>query len=141
MVALGFDSGAVHAKATTSGSTCLSSFEAELDGLTTILKSVIRIRHILQELLPDFTAKGIIFSDNEALVNFVNGDGPMAKRVRHIEIRQWFTRDTIIQKEQFELIHMPGKEIPADKLTKLVNVSEHEQFRSEILGLSLLLPG
>jgi hypothetical protein len=47
MVALGLDSGAVHAKATTSGSTYLSSFEAELDGLTTILKSVIRIRHIL----------------------------------------------------------------------------------------------
>ena len=137
MVALGLDSGAVHAKATTSGSTCLSSFEAELDGLTTILKSVIRIRHILQELLPDFTAKGIIFSDNEALVNFVNGDGPMAKGVRHIEIRQWFTRDTI-QKGQFELIHMPGKEIPADKLTKLGNISEHAQFRSQILGLSLL---
>jgi hypothetical protein len=60
MVALGLDSGAAHAKATTSGSTCLSSFEVELDGLTTILKSVIRIRHILQEL-PEFTAKGIIF--------------------------------------------------------------------------------
>ena len=30
MVALGLDSGAVHAKATTSGSTCLSSFEAEM---------------------------------------------------------------------------------------------------------------
>ena len=40
MVALGLDSGAVHAKATTSGSTCLSSFEAELDGLTTIAGSI-----------------------------------------------------------------------------------------------------
>ena len=76
MVALGLNSGAVHTKATTSGSTCLSSFEAKLDGLTTILKSVMRIRHILQEILPDFNAKGIIFSDNEALVNFVNGDDP-----------------------------------------------------------------
>jgi hypothetical protein len=79
MVALGLDSGAVHAKATTSGSICLSSFEAELDGLTTILKSVIRIRHILQELLPEFTA--------EAILDFVNGDGLMAKGNRHIEIR------------------------------------------------------
>jgi hypothetical protein len=43
MVALGLNSGAVHTKATTSGSTCLSSFEAKLDGLTTILKSVMRI--------------------------------------------------------------------------------------------------
>ena len=33
-----------------------------------------------------------------------------------------------IQKGQFELIHMPGKEIPADKLTKLGNVSEHKQY-------------
>jgi hypothetical protein len=64
----------------------------------------------------------------------------MAKGVRHIEIRQWFTSNDTIQKGQFELIHMPGKEIPADKLTKLGNVSEHEQFRSQILGLSLLLP-
>ena len=129
----------MHAKATTSGSTCLSSFEAELDGLTTLLKSVMRIRHILQELLPEFTTKGTIYSDNEALVNFVNGDGPMAKGVRHIEIRQWFTRDTI-QKGQFELIHMPGVDIPADKLTKLGNISEHAQFRTQILGLSLLPP-
>ena len=93
----------------------------------------------MQELLPDFTAKGIIFSDNEALVNFVNGDGPMAKGVRHIEIRQWFTRDTI-QKGQIQLTHMPEKDIPADKLTKLGNVSEHAQFCSQILGLSLLPP-
>ena len=40
----------------------------------------------------------------------------MAKGVRHIEIRQWFTRDTI-QKGKFDLIHMPGVDIPADKLT------------------------
>jgi hypothetical protein len=46
----------------------------------------------------------------------------MAKGVRHIEIRQWFTRDTI-QKGQFDLIHMPGVDIPADKLTKLGNIS------------------
>ena len=51
--------------------------------------------------------------------------------------RLWFTRDTI-QKGQFDLIHMPRKEIPADKLTKLGNVSEHAQSRSQILGLSLL---
>ena len=63
----------------------------------------------------------------------------MAKGVRHIVIRQWFTRDTI-QKGQFELINMPGKKIPADKLTKLGYFSEHEQFCSQILGLSLLLP-
>ncbi len=52
------------------------------------------IRHILQELLPEFTAK--TFSDNEVLVNFVNGDGLMAKGVRHIKIHQWFTLNLAI---------------------------------------------
>ena len=55
----------------------------------TVLKLVIHIRHMLQELLPDFTTKGVIFSYNEALVNFVNGNGPMVKGVRHFEIHQW----------------------------------------------------
>ena len=137
LVTLGPQSGAVHAKATTSGSTCLSSFEAELDGLTTIIKSVSRLRYILQELLPDFTSGGTIYSDNEALVNFVNGTGPMAKGVRHIEIRQWYTRDTI-QQGNFKVVHMPGAHIPADKLTKLGVFAEHDLFRRHILGLHLL---
>jgi hypothetical protein len=65
----------------------------------------------------------------------------MVKGVRHIEIRQWFSRNTI-RKGQFELILMlPGVDIPADKLTnKLGNISKHAQFRSQILGLSLLQP-
>ena len=76
----------------------LFTFKAELDGLMTVLKLVIHIRHMLQELLPDFTIKGVIFSYyNEALVNFVNGNGP----VRHIEIHQWLTRDAI-QKVEFQ---------------------------------------
>ena len=33
---------------------------------------------------------------------------------------------------------MPEKTIPAEKLAKLGNASEHEKFRSQILGLSLL---
>jgi hypothetical protein len=47
IAALGPSSGAVHAKATTSTSTCTSSFEAELDyALTTILKKLLRLRNI-----------------------------------------------------------------------------------------------
>ena len=135
--ALGPNSGAIQAKATTSTATCLSSFEAELDGLTTMLKTLMRLRHILHELLPDFPTQSHIFSDNEALVNFINSDTPFAKGVRHVEMRQYFTRDTLL-KGEFKLEHIKGTEIPADKLTKLCNVTEHQQFTRQILGLSLL---
>ena len=135
--ALGPNSGAIQAKATTSTATCLSSFEAELDGLTTMLKTLMRLRHILRELLPDFPTQSHIFSDNEALVNFINSDTPFAKGVRHVEMRQYFTRDNLL-KGEFKLQHIKGTEIPADKLTKLGNVTEHQQFTRQILGLTLL---
>jgi hypothetical protein len=52
-------------------------------------------------------------------------------------MRQYFTRDTLL-KGEFKLEHIKGTEIPADKLTKLGNVTEHQQFTRQILGLSLL---
>jgi hypothetical protein len=129
--ALGPQSGAIQAKATTSTSTCLSSFEAELDGLTTMLKTLLRLRHIFRELLLDFPTQSQIFSDNEALVNFINSYTPFAKGVRHVEMRQYFTRDTF--KGEFKLGHnIKGTKIPADKLTKLGNVTEHQQFTRQI---------
>ena len=121
--ALGPTSGAIQAKATTSTATCLSCFEAELDGLTTMLKTLLRLRHILRELLPDFPTQSHIFSDNEALVNFINSDTPFTKGVRHVEMRQYFTRDTLL-KGEFKLEHIKG--------------TEHQQFTRQILGLSLL---
>jgi len=48
-----------------------------------------------------------------------------------------YTNDSI-QKGEFQYTHMPEKTIPAEKLAKLGNASEHEKFRSQILGLSLL---
>jgi hypothetical protein len=135
--ALGPQSGTIQAKATTPTSTCLSSFEAELDGLTTMLKTLLRLRHIFRELLLDFPTQSQIFSDNEALVNFINSYTPFAKGVRHVEMRQYFTRDTF--KGEFKLGHnIKGTKIPADKLTKLGNVTEHQQFTRQIISLSLL---
>ena len=137
IAALGPSSGAVHAKATTSTSTCTSSFEAELDALTTILKTLLRLRNILKDLLPEFSNQGKIYSDNKALVDFVNTEQSMVKGVRHVEMRFWFTRDTLL-KGQFVLNHISGDQMPADHLTKLGNIQEHRNFTQQILGLPLL---
>ncbi len=50
---------------------------------------------------------------------------------------QYFTRDNLL-KGEFKLQHIKGTEISADKLTKLGNVTEHQQFIRQILGLTLL---
>jgi hypothetical protein len=113
----------------------MSSFESELDAATSAIKSLSRIATVLEELGID-TYPPLLYSDNEAMVNFVRGQG-VAKGVRHIELRMWYTR------EQFKLgkfcfDYMPGKELPADKLTKLASREGHETFRHHILDLGLL---
>lgn len=129
--------GAISATATTTKSVCLSSFEAELDGLTSIFKKVYSFRNILKDLFPQFADKGIINCDNQALVNFINGDGGIVKGVRHINIRQEFTKEKV-KEGHFSLQHVPGATIPTDKLTKLGNPTEHAIFLSQIQGLHLL---
>jgi hypothetical protein len=52
-------------------------------------------------------------------------------------MRQYLTRDNLL-KGEFKLQNIKGTEIPADKLTKLSNVTEHQQFTRQILGLILL---
>jgi hypothetical protein len=71
------------------------------------------------------------------LVDFVNTEQPMVKGVRHVEMRFWFTWDTLL-KGQFVLIHMSGDQMPTDHLTKLGNIQEHRKFTQQILGLTLL---
>jgi hypothetical protein len=103
-----------------------------------MLKTLLRLRHVLHELLPDFPTQSHIFSDNEAFVNFINSDTPFAKGIRHVEMRQYFTRDYLLKEGEFKLQHIKGTEIPTDKLTKLGNVTEHQQFTRQTLGLTLL---
>jgi len=128
-------SGSIHAKSTASTLVSMSSFESELDAATSAIKSLSRISTVLEELGID-TYPPQLYSDNEAMVNFVKGQG-VAKGVRHIELRMWYTREQFKQ-GKFCFDYMPGKELPADKLTKLATREDHEKFRHHILGLGLL---
>jgi hypothetical protein len=129
------DAGSIHAKSQASTLVRLSSFESELEAATGAIKSLNKLATILAELgLAQH--EPLLYSDNEAMVNFVKGEG-MAKGVRHMELRMWFTREQYKQ-GKFVFEHMPGKEIPADKLTKLATREEHEKFRHQVLGLGLL---
>ena len=133
---LNIDAGCVSASATASHTIPLSSFEAELDGTTKMIKNEARIRNTADEMGINIQKPSLLYSDNLAMIKFVKGEG-VAKGIRHVEMRMWYTREEF-SKGNFEFEHMPGIEIPTDKMTKLGNVTEHREFTRNVLGHNLV---
>jgi hypothetical protein len=136
LIKLGGDAGAIYSRSTATAGVHLSSFEAELDGVSSALKTVSRLTNILTELQQHFAAKAVLYSDNKAMIEFIKGEG-VAKGVRHMELRMWFIREKY-QQGGVDIEYMEGVKLPADKLTKLGNKKSHAEFRAHILGLKLL---
>ena len=133
------EAGAVSAYTKATNVVFTSSFEAELDGVTRGMKASSRTTNILKELRMVLSAVPHLWSDNLAMVNFVKGEG-VAKGIRHVELRMWYVRERY--KDGSVVIDwMSGKEIPADKLTKLGSREDHEKFAHDILGHGLLQQG
>ena len=129
------EAGAILAKTNATKFVRLSSFESELEAATGAIKTISRLSTMLSEL--GFSNKlPTLYSDNQAMVNFVKGEGT-AKGVRHMELRMWYTREKY-QEGKFIFNFMSGKEIPADQLTKVGSKEEFLTFRDNILGLKLL---
>jgi hypothetical protein len=138
IIALNEFAGAIYAKSTASQIVALSSFECELDGTAKLMKSVARVSHILDDMGIDYERPSQLYSDNLAMIKFVKGEG-VAKGVRHMQMRLWYTREEYC-KGTVELAHMPGVDIPTDKMTKLGNVFEHRQFTRRVQGLDMIGP-
>jgi hypothetical protein len=136
MVKLNDAAGSVSSKATASHTVLQSSFEAELYGLTNVIKSVNATCNLLDSLEVEYIKPCIVYTDNEAMMKFANGEGA-AKGVRHMDMRLWYTRDEIAR-GKVSVLHMFGNRIPTDKLTKLANVGEHRVFTRNIQGLDLV---
>jgi hypothetical protein len=129
--------GAIIAKSTSSQSVFDSSFGAELDGVSSAIKTMLRVLNILTEM--GFTSSSNkIYSDNEAMINFIKGNS-VAKGIRHLELRLWYVREEI-SKGNVDVFFKPGKDMPADQLTKILTRAEFEIFRDRIQGLKLLAP-
>ena len=114
-----------------------SSFESELDGVAKGVKGNARVPNIVAELRQKLKSVPKLWSDNIAMVRFVQGEG-VAKGVRHMELCMWNVGERY--KQGSVLIDwISGVTIPADKLTKLATREEHEVFTRQIMGLDLLL--
>jgi hypothetical protein len=130
------DAGAVTAKSTATSLIHTASFEAELDGATTSMKHIRRVKNILTELGIILQSVPILWSDNQAMIRFVHGEG-VAKGVRHMELRMWYAREQY-NSGGIVLDYMSGETIPTDKLTKLGCKASHNVFTRNIMGLKLL---
>ena len=135
LVRLNKNAGAVSAKAHASRYVRLSTFESELEGLYTAVKTLKRLINVISEL-HDTNIKVTLESHNLAMINFVKGEG-VAKGVRHMELRMYYVREQYSQ-GFYELIHTKCTEIAADKLTKLGSRKDHRIFMENIQGLRLL---
>ena len=160
---LGVNAGLINAKATATVDVVLSSFEAELHGVndgftdnsaesSIILlnelkkneKNIVGLsdsykdnavtRNVLAELseFPDIRR---VFSDNEAMVNFVNETAD-AKGVKHALLRLFYVRQEI--NRGVDLYWMSGKDILANAMTKVVSKEEQEKFTNDVQGFNLL---
>lgn len=130
-------SACIVAKATASlTSVRMSSFESELETCTLALKTFRRIVNILDEMGFEYVGRPRLHNDNEAMINFVKGEG-VAKGIQHVELRMWYIREQYAM-GNIELVHMSGKVLPADRMTKPSTREEFEEYRYFALGLGLL---
>jgi len=137
LVRLGAGAACITARATASlSSVRMSSFESELEGVTLAVKTLKRIVNILEELGFELITKPKLYNDNLSMIRFVKGEG-VAKGVRHMELRMWYTREQYAM-GSYELEHMKGIMLPADRITKPQTREEHREYRYFALGLGLL---
>lgn len=136
MFKLGSDAGAITAKCNTTISVYTSSFEAELEGATSGMKTALRLMNILDELnITSYGRVSTLYNDNEAMLNFIRGDG-MAKGIRHVELRQYYIREKYLEGRVL-VTYMAGQVIPADQMTKIGSKEQFIMFRRDVMGLKL----
>jgi hypothetical protein len=147
---LGLKAGLVSAKCKATVDVVLSSFEAELhgvdegllnnanifriSGLMEAFKQNASTRNVLAEL-SQYPSDRFVFSDNEAMVNFVNGNAK-ANGMKHATLRYFYVKEQIDR--GVELSWMSGKTILANPMTKAVHQAEHEVHCKEVQGLLLV---
>jgi hypothetical protein len=108
----------------------------EWDGATKASQAAFSVKNLLTELRQVFKPVIQLYSDNEALVDFMNSEGK-SKGMRHTELQMWSLREQV-KKGDIILTHMSGAEIPVDLMTKPGTKRNHRIFMRKILGLDLL---
>ena len=75
-----------------------------------------------------------LFCDNQGAIDIMKTPR-LNKRSKHIDVRYMWLRRDIVEKGKLRIIHIPGKEQPADMLTKQLPVVAFRKH-SAALGLT-----
>jgi hypothetical protein len=135
MFKLGEKAGSIVAKSGTSTSVYTSSFEAELDGITSAYKTTAKLLNMLEELGIQID-QTMLYNDNLAMINFIKGEGT-AKGIRHVQLRMFYVREKYLE-GNITLDYLEGNNLPVDQLTKIGTSDQFYKFRRDVLGLALL---
>jgi hypothetical protein len=149
---LGDKSGLVSGKCKATVDVVLSSFEGELEGvdygqennskiansymiggLTEAFKQAAGIQNVLMELNQEPMERQI-YSDNDAMVKFVNGQA-QGKGMKHAALRLWYMRQQVDR--GYNLNWMAGIDILANPMTKAVRREEQVRHVRDVMGHGL----
>lgn len=109
----------------------LSSTEAELVGMCSLVKEMVWIRKLSQELGIIDNAPSTVYCDNQSAIRLAINEKSV-QRTRHMGIRAAFTREQIENKE-IEVEHVKSEEQLADFLTKPLTSSRFMYNRSKLM--------
>jgi hypothetical protein len=129
--------GAVYATSTRQKLNTKSSTEAELVAVDDILSQVLWTRYFLKAQGYDVTESTVYQDNQSAILLENNGKASSSKRTRHINIRYYFVKDKITNKE-VRIEYCPTNDMIADFFTKPLQGMLFKKFRSMIMNIKEL---
>jgi hypothetical protein len=117
-----------------------STTEAELTALSYGTRELIALTRLLRQMNFEIPDTIDLLCDNEQTVNIVNGrTKALNTRLRHINIQQHWLREVMTASTPSPLLSgitlkvkwVPTDQMPADGLTKLLDVQKHKKFLSQ----------
>lgn len=115
----------------------LSSTEAELVSICTVVKDVIWVRMLATELGIIDNSPTRIYCDNQSAIKLAHDEGSV-QRTRHMGVRAAFVREQI-QGGEIEIEHVAGDKQAADFLTKPLTTSKFTWNRNFLMSTLKLL--
>jgi len=110
----------------------LSTTEAEYIAMTDASKEALWLRHILEEIHPDFSIVVPLHSDNQSAIALAR-DNKFHQRSKHISLRYHHIRDRV-KNNEISIHYIPSTDNFADILTKALPRPQFEYLRN---GLGL----
>ncbi|KAI1002158.1 hypothetical protein K3495_g6042 [Podosphaera aphanis] len=125
--------GAVSWAANRQKSTALSTMEAEIMAASEGAGELAWMEKVCSDLGLKFDSPPTLRIDNEPAIDLSKATNFHTK-AKHIEIRHFFIRNDMVQRNRIEVVHTPGTDQIADVLTKQL---PKDQFRKLLRGFGL----